>query len=65
MTDGIADDLGNTDGLVSMLARELRNRGARSARVALTRDLTDWPTAHHSDDKSVAIIYRVCKETQR
>lgn len=59
MTDGISDDLSSTDGLVSMLARELRNRGARSARAALTRDLTDWPTAHHSDDKTVAIIYRV------
>lgn len=59
MTDGVADDLGSTDGLVQSLFREMRHRGARAAHVALSRDLNDWPTTYHSDDKTVAIIYRV------
>ncbi|WP_295543808.1 protein phosphatase 2C domain-containing protein [uncultured Thiohalocapsa sp.] len=58
MTDGIADDLGDTDGLIESLVVDLRRRGARAARVALTRDLNDWPTRHHSDDKTIAVVYR-------
>ena len=59
MTDGISEDLGSTDGLVRSVLQSLRGRGARSARVALSRELEAWPTPHHGDDKSIAIIYRV------
>lgn len=58
MTDGISEDLGPTDGLVTAVVRSLRGRGARSGRALLTRELNDWPTRHHQDDKSVAIAYR-------
>jgi hypothetical protein len=59
MTDGISDDLGTTDGLIQSVIRDLRGKGARAARAALTRELEDWPTPYHGDDKSIAVIYRV------
>lgn len=59
MTDGIADDLGNTDGLVQTLIMDMRHRGARAARAMLVRDLSNWPTARHSDDKTIALIFRI------
>jgi serine/threonine protein phosphatase PrpC len=59
MTDGISDDLGSTAGLVQAVVSSLRNRGARSARALLTRELKDWPTRCHGDDKTIAVVYRV------
>ena len=58
MTDGISDDLGRVEGFMHALVLSLRNRGARSAKAALTRELRDWPTPHHTDDKTIAVIYR-------
>lgn len=58
MTDGISDDLGSLDGFVRSLVDDLRGVGARSAKAALTRELRDWPTPCHTDDKTIAVIYR-------
>lgn len=58
MTDGISEDLGPTDGLVPSVVRALRRRGARAANALLSRELNDWPTRHHQDDKTIAIAYR-------
>lgn len=59
MTDGISDDLESTDGLVQSVISDLRGRGIRAARAALARELDDWPTPHHGDDKSIAVVYQV------
>jgi len=59
MTDGISNDLGHTDGMVQAVVHSLRNRGVRSARTALTRELKEWPTPYHGDDKTIAVIYRI------
>ncbi|MBS0602400.1 MAG: protein phosphatase 2C domain-containing protein [Proteobacteria bacterium] len=58
MSDGLSEDLVRTDGLVLAVIASLRGRGARSARAALGRELHAWPTPGHSDDKSLAVIYR-------
>ncbi len=58
MTDGISDDLETLEGFVPALVRQLRSRGARSARASMIRELEAWPTPHHQDDKTIALIYR-------
>lgn len=58
MTDGISDDLTTLEGFVPALVRQLRSRGARSARATMSRDLESWPTPFHQDDKTIALIYR-------
>ncbi len=58
MTDGISEDLGRTDGLVAAVVASMRGKGARAARAALSRALDAWPTPCHSDDKTVALVYR-------
>ncbi len=58
MTDGISDDLATLEGFVPALVRQLRRRGARSARATMTRELEAWPTPYHQDDKTIALIYR-------
>lgn len=59
MTDGISDDLDHIDGLAKSVIAGMRGRGGRSARAALTRELEDWPTPLHGDDKTIALVYQV------
>ena len=58
MTDGISDDLEHTDGFVSATIGDLRRRSIRSAKATLTRGLRAWPVPGHTDDKSIALVYR-------
>ncbi len=59
LTDGIADDIPQDliDGFACTVRRELRNRSRRGARKWLQRELTQWATPGHSDDKTLAAIF--------
>ena len=57
-TDGVADDLIDGDGFVKGLLDT--NRGLAAAEVGrhLREMLANWPTPKHSDDKTIACLYR-------
>ena len=61
-TDGVSDDLTDTDELIKMIISSAGN----SACVSLSRNirimLENWPTPKHSDDKTIACLFR--KETE-
>ncbi len=60
MTDGVSDDL-NDDTLeefVATLVAQLSAKSRRSGRTWLKRELSQWSTPRHSDDKTIAVIYR-------
>jgi serine/threonine protein phosphatase PrpC len=60
MTDGVSDDLAasSLDGFMSVVHRQVRQRSRRQARRWLTHELTHWATPLHSDDKTVAVVFR-------
>ncbi len=59
MTDGICDDVlpENYCNFTSTLHRSLRTKSAKNAQKWLKRQLNNWPTALHGDDKTLAAIY--------
>lgn len=60
MTDGIADDLisEQLELFFNAIYRRMRHSSRRRMRRWLTRELNDWSTPHHGDDKSIAGIFR-------
>lgn len=60
MSDGVADDLDERSLSVfpSALHRHLTGLSRRRTRRWLTHELTHWGTPGHSDDKSLALIFR-------
>lgn len=60
MTDGVSDDIqpGAGEAFFDAVGGESFMRGSRMMRKWLTQQLHEWPTAHHSDDKTIAGIYR-------
>jgi serine/threonine protein phosphatase PrpC len=58
-TDGVSDDLDDVDGFVTGLADTYRPLAAASASRHVRAMLEDWPTPRHSDDKTIACLYRV------
>lgn len=60
MTDGISDDLlsATLPGFLQMLHLELKTRSRRQGRRWLTHELLNWATPGHSDDKTLAVIYK-------
>lgn len=59
MTDGISDDLEQLETFVPWLITQLHHKGLRYSRRWLCRALEAWPTPGHSDDKTLALIYRM------
>ena len=59
MTDGIADDIPHDliEGFAFAVRGEFRKRSRRGARKWLQRELTQWATPGHSDDKTLAAIF--------
>lgn len=58
-TDGVADDL-LPEGRVGFLEFLVSRFGAlppRERARALARELRSWPTPHHRDDKTVAVLW--------
>lgn len=57
-TDGVADDLTDVNGFVKEFAEAHRRLSSLSA-VSRTREaLHNWPTPKHSDDKTIACLFR-------
>lgn len=60
MTDGISDDV-RTDALemfTDALVRGVMPRTRRGARAWLRNELIHWSTPNHTDDKTVAVIFK-------
>ena len=60
MTDGISDDLDYEylSEFVTALEQDLQHRNRRTGRRWLQRELEEWSTPMHSDDKSLIAIFR-------
>lgn len=60
MTDGVADDIetGSTEGFVDAVHRQVVKRSRRAGRKWLKNELTQWATPGHTDDKTVAMIFK-------
>lgn len=60
MTDGVADDLNERSlhAFPQALHRHLSRLSRKRARRWLTKELTHWGTPGHSDDKSLALIFK-------
>jgi hypothetical protein len=57
-TDGVADDLKDTDGFVKEFAGAHRDLSSVSAARRTREVLGNWPTPKHSDDKTIACLFR-------
>ena len=60
MTDGISEDIRPEaiEPFVRVLHSSLSSMSRRRGRAWLQRELENWATPNHSDDKSIAVIYR-------
>lgn len=60
MSDGISEDLPQESlpDFMESLYQSLRKKSIRNRNTWLKRELLDWPTPGHSDDKSIAVIFR-------
>lgn len=60
MTDGVADELSSSTlpRFTSVLTRQLSSKSKRAGRAWLSRELTGWATPSHTDDKTIAVIYK-------
>lgn len=57
-TDGVADDLDNVEGFVTGFVDGYRSLAALSASRHAREMLEKWPTPKHSDDKTLACLFR-------
>lgn len=57
-TDGVSDDLDNVDGFVKGFIGAHCALAAVSANRHVREMLENWPTPKHSDDKTIACLYR-------
>jgi serine/threonine protein phosphatase PrpC len=57
-TDGVADDLSDVDGFVKEFCDAHRGLSSVSAARRAREVLEKWPTPKHSDDKTIACLFR-------
>lgn len=57
-TDGVADDLADVNGFVKEIADAHRSLASVSAARRVREALENWPTPKHSDDKTIACLFR-------
>lgn len=57
-TDGVSDDLDDVDGFVKNFIEAHRALAAVSANRHVREMLEYWPTPQHSDDKTIACLFR-------
>lgn len=57
-TDGVSDDLDNVDGFVSKFIEAHCSIAELSANRRIREMLEKWPTPNHTDDKTIACLYR-------
>ncbi|WP_158527405.1 PP2C family serine/threonine-protein phosphatase [Pelagibaculum spongiae] len=58
MTDGISDDIEDFDQFAPDLISSLTSKGSRYSKCWLKKQLTEWPTPFHTDDKTIAVVSR-------
>lgn len=60
MTDGISDDLipEHLEGFFDAIFQQLKRSNKRRCKRWLTKELKEWTTPRHGDDKSIAGIFR-------
>ncbi|OED47531.1 hypothetical protein ACH42_02800 [Endozoicomonas sp. (ex Bugula neritina AB1)] len=60
MTDGISDDIEpvNFPEFMQSMYESLRRKSTRRRNSWLKQELMSWPTPGHSDDKSIAVVFR-------
>jgi serine/threonine protein phosphatase PrpC len=58
-TDGISDDLEDVEGFMKGLVDSFRGLAHVTASRRARRLLEQWPVPRHSDDKTIACLYRV------
>lgn len=58
MTDGISNDLEQIDSFLPAMVQHMKEMGIRYGKQWINRELKAWPTPAHTDDKSIALIYR-------
>ncbi|TNC83422.1 MAG: hypothetical protein CSH37_14290 [Thalassolituus sp.] len=60
MTDGISDDLipDQLEGFFDVIYQQLKSSNKRRCKQWLTKELKNWTTPKHGDDKSIAGIFR-------
>ncbi len=57
-TDGVADDLSDVNGFVRELSDSHCRLSSLSAARRVREALANWPTPKHSDDKTIACLFR-------
>lgn len=57
-TDGIADDLENEEGFVKSLVDVYSTKTTGEIMEELYNAINDWPVPKHTDDKTIACMYR-------
>jgi len=57
-TDGVADDLSDVNGFVKGFSDAHRSLASVSAARRAREMLENWPTPKHSDDKTIACLFR-------
>lgn len=57
-SDGIADDLDDVEGFTREFVNAHRSLSSTSAARRVREMLDRWPTPRHSDDKTIACLYR-------
>jgi hypothetical protein len=58
-TDGVSDDLDTSriGDFIRMLVTEFAPLAPPQRWRELCRELTEWPTPHHLDDKTLAVLW--------
>lgn len=57
-TDGVADDLSDAEGFIRAFIDAHRDLSTISAARHIREALENWPTPKHSDDKTIACLFR-------
>jgi serine/threonine protein phosphatase PrpC len=57
-TDGVSDDLSDPTGFVKAFCESHRDLASVSASRRAREALEKWPTPKHSDDKTIACLFR-------
>jgi serine/threonine protein phosphatase PrpC len=57
-SDGVSDDLDDTDGFIREFVKYTTNLSCVSAARTTRKILESWPTPKHSDDKTIACLFQ-------
>ena len=58
VTDGVSDDVAEPELFAPAVINSMKAKSARYGKHWMKRELENWPTPHHTDDKTIAVIHR-------